>query len=39
MDVLGPIWIEATDGNATASTLVWTRDGYYEVAAWGLEGL
>lgn len=39
VDVLGPIWIEATDGNATASTLVWTRDGYYEVTAWVLEGL
>lgn len=39
VDVLGPIWIEATDGNATASTLVWTRDGYYEVTTWVLEGL
>ena len=39
VDVLGPIRIEATDGNATASTLVWTRDGYYEVTAWDLEGL
>lgn len=39
VDALGPIWIEATDGNATASTLVWTRDGYYEVTAWNMEGL
>ncbi|MCI0888845.1 MAG: DUF11 domain-containing protein [Chloroflexi bacterium] len=39
VDVLGPILIEATDGSATASMLVWTRDGYYEVTAWDLEGL
>ena len=39
VDVLGPILIEATDGSATASMLVWIRDGYYEVTAWDLEGL
>ena len=39
VDALGPIWIQASDGNATASTLVWVRDGYYEVTAWDLEGL
>ena len=39
MDALGPILIEASDGNATTSTLVWARDGYYEVTAWDLEGL
>ncbi|MCH8199730.1 MAG: DUF11 domain-containing protein [Chloroflexi bacterium] len=39
VDALGPILIEASDGNATTSTLVWARDGYYEVTAWDLEGL
>ncbi len=39
VDALGPIWIEASDGSATASTLVWAREGYYEVTAWNLEGL
>ena len=39
VDALGPIWIEASDGTATASTLVWVRDGYHEVTAWDLEGL
>ena len=39
VDALGPIWIQATDGGVTASTLVWARDGYYEVTTWDLEGL
>ena len=39
VDAFGPIWIEASDGSATASTLVWARDGYFEVTAWDLEGL
>ena len=39
VDALGPIWIEASDGNATTSTLVWAREGYHEVTAWDLEGL
>ena len=39
VDVLGPILIEASDGNATASMLVWVREGYYEVTEWNLEGI
>ena len=39
VDAFGPIRIEASDGSATASTLVWAREGYYEVTAWDLEGL
>ena len=39
VDAFGPIWIEASDGSATASTLVWELDGSYEVTAWNLEGL